>query len=76
MAAHGRAMDADGAFNCLQSLLDSDELKPDGYTFGTLMGVAAVRGDLDAVQNIYRMSQEHGAERKCCDGGLHCQSSY
>ncbi|EPE25816.1 TPR-like protein [Glarea lozoyensis ATCC 20868] len=60
IAAHGRALDADGVYECFDAIVKADGIKPDDYTFGSVMGAAAIRGDLPAMQSIYRMAQDSG----------------
>jgi pentatricopeptide repeat-containing protein PET309 len=63
IAAHGRALDGYGAFRCFEEMLDAGDVEPDAWTYLTLMGVAASRGDLEGVQNMYRFAESAGVER-------------
>ncbi|KAI9696818.1 MAG: hypothetical protein M1836_005180 [Candelina mexicana] len=60
--AYAKVDDVDGAVQCFNDLL-FDGLKPDDYTFGTLMGVCANRGDVEGVKELLRLSDSHGSKR-------------
>lgn len=57
--AHQRNDDLDGCLQCFSTILEAD-MRPDGYTFGTLMSVAADRGDIDTVERLEKASEEFG----------------
>jgi pentatricopeptide repeat-containing protein PET309 len=60
ISAYGKAHDIDGAFECFEQLLESPDpyLKPDHYTFGTMMGICTTRGDLDRAIQLYTLANE------------------
>lgn len=60
--AYGKAMDVDGAQDAFEALLSAG-LRPDSYTYGTLMGICAVRGDSDKVMQLYQMAIKEGVTR-------------
>ncbi|KAG9236184.1 hypothetical protein BJ875DRAFT_239136 [Amylocarpus encephaloides] len=57
IASYCRLQDFDGAFGCFEAMTAQAGLTPSAYTFGTLMGIASERGDLEAVQILYRKAQ-------------------
>ncbi|KAI9718573.1 MAG: hypothetical protein M1812_004024 [Candelaria pacifica] len=60
--AYAREDDVDGIFQCFNDLL-SHGPKPDDYTFGTLMGACAIRGDLQNIEELLAMSDSYGSKR-------------
>ena len=54
--AYGKAGDTDSALAAFEGLLASTDVQPDDYTFGTIMGICATRGDLERVLEIYQLS--------------------
>lgn len=60
--AYGRAGEVDGAFYQFRKLLQSP-IRPDSYTFGTLMGICITRGDLEQAKELYRMAETAGVDR-------------
>jgi pentatricopeptide repeat-containing protein PET309 len=60
--AYGKVHDVDGAFDRFQELLNSP-VRPDGYTYGTLMGICATRGDIEKALEIYKMAESQGLAR-------------
>ncbi|KAI9764146.1 MAG: hypothetical protein M1835_007643 [Candelina submexicana] len=60
--AYAEVDDVDGAVQCFNDLL-LHGLKPDDYTFGTLMGLSANRGDVEGVKEILRLSDSLGSKR-------------
>jgi pentatricopeptide repeat-containing protein PET309 len=54
--AYAKVQDTDGAFVSFEKLLASEHLEPDHYTFGTVMGIYATRGDLERVVEMYRLA--------------------
>jgi pentatricopeptide repeat-containing protein PET309 len=57
-----RAHDFDGAFSRFETMVD-DGLKPDHYTFGTLMAMCVTRGDLPEIMELYQMAESQGVQR-------------
>lgn len=60
--AYGKVHDIDGAFTQFQRLLTTS-LQPDSYTYGTLMGICATRGDLDQVMELYQLVESQGVAK-------------
>jgi len=60
--AYGKVLDIDGAFTQFQRLLTSS-LKPDSYTYGTLMGICTTRGDLDQAMELYQLAEGQGVTK-------------
>lgn len=60
--AYGKVQDVDGAFTQFQRLLNSS-VRPDDYTYGTLMGICVTRGDLYQALEFYRMAESQGVTR-------------
>jgi pentatricopeptide repeat-containing protein PET309 len=58
LAAYANAQDVDGALKVWERILDAGN-KPDSYTFGTLMGLFANRGDIDAVRHMFQVAREN-----------------
>lgn len=56
IAAHARAGDVAGALDWFTKLLDS-KVRPDSYSFGTMMNMYANRGDLEAVEELLQQSR-------------------
>ncbi|KAL3418272.1 CoxI translation protein CYA5 [Phlyctema vagabunda] len=63
MNAHAQVKDIDGAYACLETILADDDLTPDAYTFGTMMGICATRGDRESVQELFRLAEEEGVKQ-------------
>lgn len=62
--AYGRTRNVDEAFRLFNVLLGSDtKVKPDNYTFGTMMGICAVHGDGDRVIALYQEAASRGIQR-------------
>ncbi|KAG0649202.1 Pentatricopeptide repeat-containing [Hyphodiscus hymeniophilus] len=61
--AYGKVGDIDGAFQCFEHLLEMTSLQPDGYTFGTLMGICATNGDRGRAVEVYKLSESRIVER-------------
>jgi pentatricopeptide repeat-containing protein PET309 len=57
IAAHARAGDVVGAFARYKEATE-EGLEPDAYTFGTLMGMLANRGDTEGVQRLLDTAKE------------------
>lgn len=53
--AYGKADDVDGALNTL-TLFFKSGLKPDDYTFGTIMAILADRGDVETVNQMLKVA--------------------
>jgi pentatricopeptide repeat-containing protein PET309 len=60
--AYGKVLDIDGAFTQFQRLLTSS-LQPDSYTYGTLMGICTMRGDLDQAMELYQLVESQGVAK-------------
>jgi pentatricopeptide repeat-containing protein PET309 len=56
--AYGKVNDIDGAYECFERLLQSPNIRPDDYTFGTMMGICTRHGDLERVIEIYQLVEE------------------
>ncbi|RDW92150.1 hypothetical protein BP5796_01544 [Coleophoma crateriformis] len=62
LGAYTRVKDVEGAFQCFEQILSSERLTPDDYTFGTIMGMCASRGDLERVVDLYRLAESRGVK--------------
>lgn len=56
LTAQSKAQDFDGAFTTFQSILDSDSLRPDQYTFAAIMRSCVIIGDLELTIELYRLA--------------------
>lgn len=56
--AYGKVQDVDHAIETFETLLYDENFQPDDYTFGTMMGICAGRGDLDRVIELYRLAKK------------------
>ncbi|KAH8804822.1 hypothetical protein F5884DRAFT_707782 [Xylogone sp. PMI_703] len=63
ISAYAKVYDIDGAFNCFERLLETKDVKPDHYTFGTIMGVCVTRGDLESVIELDQLADSLGIEK-------------
>lgn len=54
--AYGKAQNPDGAFEAFENLIELGDPVVDEYTFGTVMGICAARGDFDRVIELYQLS--------------------
>ncbi|OWP03439.1 hypothetical protein B2J93_7457 [Marssonina coronariae] len=63
ISAYGKIQDTDRAYECFESLVSDEKLRPDDYTFGTLMGICANRGDVDRVIGLYKFAEELKVQR-------------
>ncbi|PBP28849.1 translation regulator (Cya5) [Diplocarpon rosae] len=63
ISAYGKIHDTDRAYECFENLVSDEKLKPDDYTFGTLMGICANRGDVDRVIGLYKFAEELQVQR-------------
>ncbi len=61
--AYGKIHDTDRAYKYFEKLLYDDTLRPDDYTFGTMMGICTIRGDVERVVELYRFAEELKVER-------------
>ncbi|KAI9799564.1 MAG: hypothetical protein M1825_004490 [Sarcosagium campestre] len=59
--AYGKAEDLDGAFRCYTDILAQS--KPNEVTFGTMMGMCANRGDVEAVEGFLEEAESQGIKR-------------
>ncbi|KAI9645396.1 hypothetical protein NHQ30_006134 [Ciborinia camelliae] len=53
----------ENAFDAFDTTVERRKLQPDHYTFGTLMGMCASRGDLESTVELYRISASYGVEK-------------
>jgi pentatricopeptide repeat-containing protein PET309 len=60
---YGKVHDTDSAYECFEGLLQSGDLQPDNYTFGTLMGICVSRGDLRRALELYKLAEDMGVQR-------------
>lgn len=60
--AYGKIGDIDGAFESFNTLLEAG-IKPDDYTFGTLMSICTKRGDSTQAMELYQMAESLGVQR-------------
>jgi pentatricopeptide repeat-containing protein PET309 len=60
MNAHAKAGDYEGAIDLFSYICDA--LEPDDYTFGTMMGMAGFRGDLQFTLELYQLSIDRGVK--------------
>jgi pentatricopeptide repeat-containing protein PET309 len=56
--AYGKVHDTNSAYECFEKLLESPNFRPDDYTFGTMMGICAYRGDLERTIEVYMLAEE------------------
>jgi pentatricopeptide repeat-containing protein PET309 len=56
--AYGKVQDTSSAYKCFEKLLESPIARPDDYTFGTMMGICASRGDLERTIELYILAEE------------------
>lgn len=63
LSAYGKARDIDGAIQCFQQILESDDVKADDYSYGTIMGIYATRGDLECVLEVYHLADSQGVRK-------------
>ncbi|KAM3076829.1 hypothetical protein ACMFMG_003702 [Clarireedia jacksonii] len=58
--AYAKVHDFDKAFQSFDTVLASvPKLKPDDYTFGTVMGICSSIGDLENAVQVYKMSEDY-----------------
>ncbi|QSZ33938.1 hypothetical protein DSL72_005517 [Monilinia vaccinii-corymbosi] len=63
ISAYAQVRQYDKAFETFEKTITRRKLQPDDYTFGTLMGMCALRGDLENTIELYRMSAAYGVEK-------------
>ncbi|EDN96955.1 hypothetical protein SS1G_01883 [Sclerotinia sclerotiorum 1980 UF-70] len=63
ISAYAQVSKYDNAFETFEYTVNKRNLQPDDYTFGTLMGMCASRGDLENTIELYRMSASYGVEK-------------
>ncbi|KAF2846632.1 TPR-like protein [Plenodomus tracheiphilus IPT5] len=61
LLAYVRADDLDGALECFNSCVDCGH-KPDAYTFGPLLDLAAQRGDIEAFETLFSRAKQMGID--------------
>lgn len=60
MNAHTKAGDYKGAIELFSYICD--ELEPDDYTFGTMMGMAGFRGDLQFTLELFQLAKDRNVQ--------------
>ena len=69
LVAYARAGDTSGAFDLFREMQENRKsyggrgqvkVKPDAYTFGTLMGICANNGDTETLHNLVEMARDQG----------------
>ncbi|RFU35691.1 hypothetical protein B7463_g646, partial [Scytalidium lignicola] len=63
ISAYAKVYDIDGAFNCFEKLLEAQDIQPDHYTFGTVMGLCVTRGDLERVIELDQLADSLEIEK-------------
>ncbi|KAH6673764.1 hypothetical protein B0J14DRAFT_541444 [Halenospora varia] len=63
--AYGKLNQYDKAVECFESLLRDTDLEIDDYTVGTLMGMAASRGDIDQVFELGEYAEQLKINKSC-----------
>jgi pentatricopeptide repeat-containing protein PET309 len=61
--AYGKVNDSDGAFAFFDQLLETTGLRPDDYTFGTMIGICATSGDRARATELYQLADSMGVEK-------------
>ncbi|KAE9363471.1 hypothetical protein N431DRAFT_389373 [Stipitochalara longipes BDJ] len=56
--AYGKVQDTKSAYEYFERLLESPQVLPDDYTFGTMMGICASRGDLERTIELYMLADK------------------
>jgi pentatricopeptide repeat-containing protein PET309 len=54
--AYGKVHDFDKAFATFSKVLSNPSLKPDDYTFGTILGICTARGDTELCLEVYDLA--------------------
>ena len=62
--AHSRADDLEGALTNFQNLIDHAKLKPDSYSFNTLLPMLARRGDVPGVEDLIHQYDQLVGDKK------------
>lgn len=57
--AYGKIHDVSGAFDAFQKMQQSS-VRPNTFTFGTLMGIATTRGDFKTTLELYNLAKSQG----------------
>jgi pentatricopeptide repeat-containing protein PET309 len=60
MNAHAKAGDYGGVIELFSDVCD--EFEPDHYTFGTMMGMAGFRGDLQFTLELFQLAKDRGVQ--------------
>ncbi|ESZ98674.1 hypothetical protein SBOR_0912 [Sclerotinia borealis F-4128] len=63
ISAYAQVGKFDEAFKFFDDTITKRKLRPDDYTFGTLMGMCASLGNLENTIELYRMSASYGVEK-------------
>ena len=61
--AHGKVHDTDGAFALFDQLLATSGLRPDDYTFGTMIGICATSGDRARAAELCELAESVGVKK-------------
>ncbi|EAW08333.1 putative translation regulator (Cya5) [Aspergillus clavatus NRRL 1] len=61
LTAYANADDFEGAFATFKRMLKQD-VEPNSHTFGTLMGLCANRGDIDAVRHLLSLAKKRSVQ--------------
>jgi pentatricopeptide repeat-containing protein PET309 len=61
--AYGKIQDTSSAYECFERLLENPKLHLDDYTFGTMMGICATRGDLERTIEVYMLAEQLKIEK-------------
>ncbi|PQE15441.1 hypothetical protein CJF31_00009013 [Rutstroemia sp. NJR-2017a BVV2] len=62
--AYAKVHEFDKAFQTFDTVLHSGpRLRPDDYTFGTIMGICSSVGDLENAVQVYKMSEDYNIEK-------------
>jgi len=62
LSAYGRVHDIDGAFRVFQTILASQEIQADDWTYATLMAICAGHGDRQSVVDIWELAKQRKVE--------------
>lgn len=57
--AYGKVHDFERAFATFDKILRDPSLKPDDYTFGTILGICTTRGDTNVALQIYKSAKKY-----------------
>lgn len=61
--AYAMVQDVDGAYQAFDELLNSPSVQADSHTFGTMMGLAARRGDTALTTELFAMAEDRKIEK-------------